>query len=308
MKTRLVSGLVITAFCVVCGLTAGVPLGAVLLFCSLVGYYELARALKVQGYTFAQVNEESLKNGEHLLSENGQKINGLEIADMIWIVAFYVLLMVLSFTQDATMYVRHANMLTVLVLFGVFFTNMVIYVASFPKYHADQVIDATFAFLYAPVMLSCVYRAEYLPYGIWVYALVFLCSWICDTCAYCAGKLFGKHHVAPILSPKKTLEGCIGGVAGSVITCLLEALILHALAPETDFAPAFMVIGFCGSIISMFGDLAASAIKRNHGIKDYGKLIPGHGGIMDRFDSVIFTAPVIYYLGVLFLTVLNTPV
>lgn len=304
MKTRLISGLVITAICVICGVTAGVPLGVVLLFCSLVGYYELARALKVHGYTYSQVNENAEGAGPAAV-KNDETVNSLEVVDMVLITAFYVMLMILSFTQDATMYVRHANMLTVLMIFAVFFANMVIYVATFPKYHADQVIDATFAFLYAPVMLSCVYRAEYLPFGVWVYALVFLCSWICDTCAYCAGKLFGKHHIAPILSPKKTLEGCIGGVAGSVLACLAEALILHQIAPETNFMGIFMIIGFCGSIFSMFGDLAASAIKRNHGIKDYGKLIPGHGGIMDRFDSVIFTAPVIYYLGVLFLTVLG---
>ena len=96
--------------------------------------------------------------------------------------------------------------------------------------------------------------------------------------------------MAPILSPKKSVEGGVGGVAGAA---LLGAI--YAAATGGKIAE-YALICAVGALISMVGDLAASAIKRNHNIKDYGTLIPGHGGIMDRFDSVIFTAPVIYYL------------
>ena len=121
--------------------------------------------------------------------------------------------------------------------------------------------------------------------------LIFLSSWGCDTCAYCVGVLIGKHKMAPKLSPKKSVEGGIGGIVGAALLGALFALAVNR------FGGAF--VSPVGGAISQVGDLAASAIKRNHEIKDYGKLIPGHGGILDRFDSVIFTAPVIYYLATL---------
>ena len=108
--------------------------------------------------------------------------------------------------------------------------------------------------------------------------------------------LIGKHKMAPVLSPKKSIEGAVGGVAGA--TLLGVAYAAATQGPMVQYA----VICAVGALISMVGDLAASAIKRNQGIKDYGKLIPGHGGILDRFDSVIFTAPVIYFLSLIMIT------
>lgn len=104
------------------------------------------------------------------------------------------------------------------------------------------------------------------------------------------GVLIGKHKMAPVLSPKKSVEGAIGGVVGAVLLG-----VAYAAATGGELA-AYGIICGVGALISMVGDLAASAIKRNQEIKDYGKLIPGHGGILDRFDSVIFTAPIIYFL------------
>ena len=140
-----------------------------------------------------------------------------------------------------------------------------------------------------------------LSYGILMYALIFVCSSVCDTCALAAGMMFGKHKMAPVLSPKKTIEGAVGGVAGSAVCSVILSFVVKAFDPEADLLIQFLIIGVLGALISMTGDLAASAIKRNHEIKDYGNLIPGHGGIMDRFDSIIFTAPLIYILGVLLL-------
>ena len=134
--------------------------------------------------------------------------------------------------------------------------------------------------------------------GLFLVGLVFLCSWGCDTCAYCVGVLIGKHKMAPKLSPKKSIEGGIGGLAGAALLGALYALAINKWGGASAGVVEYALICFVGGIISMIGDLAASAIKRNHEIKDYGKLIPGHGGILDRFDSVIFTAPVIYYLAV----------
>jgi phosphatidate cytidylyltransferase len=111
--------------------------------------------------------------------------------------------------------------------------------------------------------------------------------------------LFGKHKIAPKLSPKKSLEGCIGGVVGAALLGVIYAAITknRMIGIDNPYI-LFATIGAASSVISQIGDLAASAIKRNHEIKDYGTLIPGHGGILDRFDSIIFTAPIVYYLAV----------
>jgi len=130
-------------------------------------------------------------------------------------------------------------------------------------------------------------------YGLMVW-LIILTAFGTDIMAYFTGYLFGKHKLCPKISPKKTIEGSVGGIFGSVILCagfgyvFMPELILHCV-----------VIGVLGGIISQFGDLTASIFKRKMGIKDYGNLIPGHGGILDRFDSVLFTAPMVYYYTVL---------
>lgn len=119
--------------------------------------------------------------------------------------------------------------------------------------------------------------------------LIFIVSFMTDICAYFSGYLFGKHKLIPKVSPKKTIEGSIGGILGSIIGCILFGYLF-------DFNLVHMAfIGAIGSVIAQFGDLFASSIKRYVGIKDYGKLIPGHGGILDRFDSVILVAPFVYY-------------
>lgn len=177
----------------------------------------------------------------------------------------------------------------------VFLTS--VYVFRYPRYRTEQLLAAFFGVFYVAVMLSCVYLTRMLPGGAYMVWLIFLCSWGCDTCAYAVGVLFGKHKMTPVLSPKKSWEGALGGVIGSALLTLIYCMVFRSRMQLTDRELIFFVlIGAVGAVISMIGDLTASAIKRNYQIKDYGKLIPGHGGILDRFDSVIFTAPVIYYL------------
>ena len=120
--------------------------------------------------------------------------------------------------------------------------------------------------------------------------LVVITAFGTDICAYFAGVCLGKHKLCPVISPKKTWEGAIGGVLGSVILCGIFGLIF-----SRPFILHCLIIGVLGSVISMFGDLTASVFKRKMGIKDYGNLIPGHGGILDRFDSILFTAPLVFY-------------
>ena len=140
--------------------------------------------------------------------------------------------------------------------------------------------------------------------GVYFVGLGFACSWFTDTFAYLVGRKFGKHKMAPVISPKKSIEGAIGGV---VLTAVMNVIILYlfTIGCRNLYDYSFMggnamnylyivPISMVGSFISMMGDLAASVIKRNFGIKDYSQLLPGHGGIMDRFDSCIFVLPTLY--------------
>ena len=125
--------------------------------------------------------------------------------------------------------------------------------------------------------------------------IIFIIAFATDTFAYFSGYLFGKHKLIPKVSPKKTIEGSIGGILGSTLSCVLFSYIF-----KLQIMP-LAIIGLIGSIIAQFGDLFASSVKRYVGIKDYGKLIPGHGGILDRFDSVILVAPFVYYAIMIFI-------
>ena len=186
---------------------------------------------------------------------------------------------------------------TMVFVLGVLILMMFAYVFTYPKYKTEQVLAAFFGVFYVAVMLSYVYQTRMIEAGAYIVWLVFLCSWGCDTCAYCVGMLIGKHKMSPKLSPKKSVEGAVGGVVGAALLTIIYGMIFKS-AMQIDQTHVWIMAGISavGALISMVGDLTASAIKRNYEIKDYGKLIPGHGGILDRFDSVIFTAPVIYYL------------
>lgn len=138
----------------------------------------------------------------------------------------------------------------------------------------------------------------YHRYAIYGVLIVFICAWGTDTFAYFSGLFFGKHKLIPNVSPKKTIEGAIGGAIGSMLLCLVYAWVLTLLKVYHGgirFYIMFAVLGLLASILAQLGDLAASALKRDCGIKDFGAIFPGHGGIMDRFDSVIFIVPFIYY-------------
>ena len=178
---------------------------------------------------------------------------------------------------------------------------MGIYVIRYPKFDVKEIFTSYTGFVYAVVMLSFLYRVRTLESGALLYWLVFIGAWGSDTCAYCVGCLFGKHKAFPVLSPKKSVEGCIGGIAGAALIAGIYAACLNRFTDGTEVSVlVFVIIGALASVVSQIGDLAASALKRNYEIKDYGKLIPGHGGILDRFDSIIFTAPLIYIMAQIF--------
>lgn len=174
---------------------------------------------------------------------------------------------------------------------------MTIYVIHFPKYNTEDALMVFFAICYVAVMLSYIYQTRVLENGIYIVWLIFICSWGNDTFAYFTGVCLGKHKMAPKLSPKKSIEGVIGGVLGAAaLGAAYGYIVSDKLTVVTKPIFVFAVASAIGALLSIVGDLAASAIKRNHEIKDYGKLIPGHGGILDRYDSVIFTAPVVFWV------------
>ncbi len=266
---RLISGLALVVAALAVILYGGYLLAGVLFVISLIAYHELMRACG--------------------LTLGGKATGRLEVLGFVAVAGYYA---VMVWSGD--------GMLLMLTLVLALVALMFIYVFMYPKYHARQIMEAFFCIVYAPVMLSCIYLTRTLNYGSYIVWLIFISSWICDTCAYCVGMLIGKHKMVPRLSPKKSIEGAVGGIAGAVIVGALYGYFVQSrLAGEQKLVVIFALIGGVGAVIAQVGDLAASAIKRNHDIKDYGKLIPGHGGIMDRFDSVIFTAPMIFLLAVL---------
>ena len=137
--------------------------------------------------------------------------------------------------------------------------------------------------------------------GVFVIILVFMVSWVTDVGAYFVGMLLGKHKLIPEISPKKTVEGAIGGIVVATSAYLLYGFVLDTLIPDMSVNYLFLgVFGFLLSIFSQLGDLVASLIKREYGVKDYGRIFPGHGGILDRFDSTISVSVVLMILCLVF--------
>ncbi len=148
---------------------------------------------------------------------------------------------------------------------------------------------------YLTLFLMCIYLIRTLPDGRVYIWLPFILAWLTDTFAYFVGVFFGKHKLIPTVSPKKTIEGSLGGILGAVITVVVYLLVCSRL---TGFQPRYIsgiILSLICSVASQFGDLAASCIKRENNAKDFGSIMPGHGGVMDRFDSVIYISPLVYW-------------
>lgn len=261
-KTRLLSGIVLVLLALLFIIHGGYLLLTVLGIISLIGLFELYRVFGIE--------------------KSAPGIVGYVAAIV------YYLNVAFGFIPDIMMFVM-----------ALLIVCMCVFVFGYPKFHANQIIATFFGVFYVAVMLSCIYETRSLEGGRYLVWLIFLCSWGCDTCAYCVGMLFGKHKMAPVLSPKKSIEGAVGGVVGAALLGAIYAVATGSYNPNPAHTPLiYAIICGVGALVSMVGDLAASAIKRQENIKDYGTLIPGHGGILDRFDSVIFTAPVIYALSI----------
>ena len=204
---------------------------------------------------------------------------------------------ILNFSMNTIIYVSNVNYshivvnaIYVLVLVGAYF--VIKKAITF-----EDIMISLIGFIYVSVFLSHINLLS-LKGSVYIW-LVFIFAWVTDTSAYFSGYFFGKRKLIPEISPKKTVEGAIGGIIGTVIFTFCFAIFA---GEENPFY--FIPLAVIGSVVSQLGDLFASAIKRRYNVKDYGNLIPGHGGVLDRFDSILFTAPLTYY-GVIFIEFLQ---
>lgn len=168
------------------------------------------------------------------------------------------------------------------------------------KVNSREIFSAAFVILYVTFTMSFISRIR-IGGGLFAMLAVFLSAWSTDTGAYFAGSFFGKHKLIPNVSPNKTVEGSVGGILLSVICGVVYLLILNNTSADigimSDITYIRMIaMSIMTSVCSQIGDLAASVLKRDGNVKDYGKIFPGHGGFMDRFDSVMYIAPLVYLL------------
>lgn len=281
MVTRVISGIVVAVlaflFCFFGAPITNIGFGII----ALIGYLEVTKALGIR--------------------EQNNKITGLEIVGLIFTVGLYT----------ASIFFRPSTNQLIQFMLFTFIAMMVLFVCKFPEYHIKQVQSAFFAYVYCPVLLYFMILIritgvenigfadiQFIPsfsLGFAYIWMVFAIAWGTDTCAYFAGVTLGKHKLYPILSPKKTFEGCFGGVIGAGLFSILFMYIFrNHIEFSTGGRVVFVIFTMLGSVLSQVGDLAASGIKRNYGIKDYGNLIPGHGGVMDRVDSLVIIALYVY--------------
>ena len=189
----------------------------------------------------------------------------------------------------------------ILFLPPIYFTVALAAVILFMLYECYSATKAdlgmkTIGFISAVILMSSIYFCKAATM-----LLTFICAWSCDTFAYFTGRFLGKHKLIPHVSPNKTVEGSVGGVVGAMVICIVYLLIVKNVFDTNMLTWSNVVVegavyGLVGGALSQLGDLIASAIKRDTEIKDFGWIFPGHGGFMDRFDSVMFIAPIMYIL------------
>ena len=147
---------------------------------------------------------------------------------------------------------------------------------------------------------AIVYIHDFINNGVYVYLLAFICAWVTDSFAYFSGRLFGMHKLIPAVSPKKTVEGAIGGIVFCIIGMMIFGFVIERFFnPDGVIHANYLVLAISGifiSVVSQIGDLIMSLVKRHYDIKDYGKLFPGHGGILDRFDSVLAVSLILAFI------------
>lgn len=264
MKTRVLSGICIFLFLILLVLTSAIPfvLNGIMAIIAAMGIYEI---LKVAGLS----NRKGLTAGAVLFTS------------------------IIVFFSDPVF-----SWYGKLILIGTFVLILLALTYYLREYRNTTLPELTFALfmtLLAAFFFSAVVLTRRTDHGFWNLILIYLLAWVPDTGAYFSGFFFGKHKMAPVISPKKTIEGAVGGLLICVGISYLYAWLVSLTGATVNYW-IIAVYAVVGTLVSILGDLTASLIKRHFNVKDYSNLIPGHGGIMDRFDSIWFVAPFIYLM------------
>ena len=264
MLIRIISGIIGLAVLVPLVIIGGVWLQVGLTAVTVIGMWEFYRAFgdigiaHFAGLALAVAHIAFISTGDHFTG--------------IWLLAFPIVLLVVTYAAFVGM--RRET------------------------FTAKSGAIAIFGFFYIAVTMSAIFllreRQALGQFYVW---LVFISAWGCDTGAYFTGLAMGRHKLAPVLSPKKTVEGSVGGTVIATLLGAIYGFILYNLGHlDFGYILIFALVALACSMAGQIGDLAASAIKRSRGLKDYGNVMPGHGGVLDRFDSIIFTAPLAFVI------------
>ncbi len=288
MMTRIISGIIFALVMIGLVWAGGIVCAVGFFFISMVAFHELMDVFRLR------------KKGDN-------RLNFYQLVGDCALIIHY-LFIVMAASGISHFYVLFSAI-------GFFMLMMFVSILDYPKHDIEEVMKTIVSYVYGGLFLSfvpltrCIAAPDdkgFLIYGFFLAWMILICAWASDTFAYFVGVAIGKHKAFPKLSPKKSWEGCIGGLIGAGAAGLLYGFVLIWTGNAGYGSPKmFMVMGFAGSLFGQAGDLVASGIKRKYGIKDFGKVIPGHGGIMDRFDSVAFIAPMVYFVAY---SLLNDPV
>ena len=269
MKTRIISGFVMAPLLVVLYL-GGWWLWAAALIISLMGAHEFC-------------------NGWNALDVKPSK----PVIYVMTVAIYATTFIAAAMSESSSVPKYYVNMMLIAVWLFAAVAVSLIYGWKINERGAYDAAATAVTLVYIPLFTYHMVLIDMTDYPLFIW-IVIIAAFGSDIFAYFTGYFLGKHKMAPNLSPKKTVEGAVGGLVGSSLLAWLFGIIFMK-----DMSIVCLLLGLFGGAAGMAGDLTASAFKRKMGIKDYGKLIPGHGGIMDRFDSVIFVAPVVYYAIVL---------
>ncbi len=183
-----------------------------------------------------------------------------------------------------------------LVIYVYLLMIIVLYILHFDTLKLENAVHCAAFSVMLPVFIGSAVMSRQLENGLYYLILTFLGVWVSDTMAQVSGKLFGRHKLGSAISPNKTVEGCIGSVTCTAVAFAAAGYVINTRFGLTVGYAVITALGALVSIVAQFGDLLASAVKRTYGVKDYSQLIPGHGGMYDRFDSFALVAPLIYFV------------
>ncbi len=269
MKTRVVSGIIAFLLLIAVVLSGQAVFAVVLFILAVIGMREFFKAVEQTGYKTVRIIGYLACIAVLLAGLNGTllHIDAAKVFQGLSLGIFLLVVLLLSFI-----------------------------IFQHEKYHVIGIALTFFGVVYVVFPFTLVTVTRALPQGLWLIWFIFIGAFVTDTAAYFAGVFFGKRKILPVVSPKKSLEGSIGGVLGCIAITVLYGLLLNS-REIIGIIPVYhlILLGLFNGVISQIGDWAASAIKRYVKIKDYGNLMPGHGGVLDRFDSILFTAPVVYF-------------